>query len=255
MIAGIIAAALVTAAQPCQCDVGSCARLSLPETRPVLCVRRAAEDVHVVGSIRRSGIWELPIVQSVLAEIRRRPGYVVLDIGAHLGQYSVVAAAAGAQVVAFEASADNCRHLVASLKVNKLTHQVTVVNQPVTEQANQRLQYPAGLPSDNTGGWGVELTSGGPLVSTTIDDTVRDSFAGHQFLMKIDIEGYEPQALQGAKSTLLRTAVIWMEWGGGGQSKASMGNWLASLGFEVDSVDCAQSMYTKCPWDVVWRRG
>lgn len=229
--------------------------LRTPDPRPYLCVRNAAHDVHVVGSILRDGIWEAEIVSEFRDAVVEHDDVVVLDVGAHVGQYTIVAAAAGARVVSFEANSDNVRFLESSVDANGFADRVFVINKPVSSTVGERLSYSTpDLPADNIGGWGVQPSPDGPLKSTTIDASLRLLNVLGPYVMKIDIEGYEPHALRGARTTLERTRVIFMEWGDGGPEKRRMARDLVKLGFAVNDAKCRKSGYKRCPWDVVWRR-
>jgi len=243
------------AAPACKCTFGNCAKLSLPPSGSYLCVRDVSQDIPVVGSILRDGLWEGHIVRPFYDEILQHKHAIVLDVGAHIGQYTIVAAAAGARVVAFEANADNVQYIESSLQVNKVNDRVTVINKPVSAEGGQRLQFPTSiLPQDNVGGWGVQLSPTGSLVSTTIDASLASLHLIGPYIMKIDIEGFEPQALLGAQHTLRHTRIIFMEWGDGGPEKRKMAQNLKRVGFVVNDNNCIRTNFKVCPWDVVWRR-
>ena len=128
---------------------------------------------------------------------------------------------------------------------------VTLINRPVSNVSGQHIGFSKSLPQDNTGGWSVQFSTDGHLVSTTIDEALAALQLTGPYIMKIDIEGFEPFALQGAVRSLRRTLVIFMEWGGGGPEKTKMALGLVRMGFTVNDADCEKSGYVRCPWDIV----
>ena len=127
------------------------ARLKLHYLQPTICVRDQAQDIHVVGGILRNGLFEPQIVHAFYKKILQHKDAIVLDVGSHIGQYSIVAASAGARVVAFEANADNCKYLRASLAENHWEDRVTLINRPVSNVSGQRIKFKENLPQQNTG--------------------------------------------------------------------------------------------------------
>lgn len=125
---------------------------------------------------------------------------VVLDVGANIGVLTVMLSdlAAGGSVVAFEPSAENLRYLRANVAGRK---NVEIVEAAVAShdghlQFDDNPEYPAG----------AHLAPGGS-VSTPCRSI--DSWAGEHGLtrldvMKIDVEGAEPQVLSGAGETIRR---------------------------------------------------
>lgn len=241
-----------TAIANCRCKIGVCARLRLPpDANTQICVRPVSQDIHVVGSIVRSGLWEPHVATPFYRAVLKNPSALVLDVGTHLGQYSLIAAASGSTVVGFEANPNNVEYLRASLALNALT--MHIINQPVSVVTGQRFIQRGG-PSRNVGGWGIRPNSTGNLISTTIDDTLlKLGYFTGPIIMKIDIEGHEPQALAGAHETLKRVILIYMEWGNqhATEAKIDMARQLLQFGL---TTPCAATDFKDCPWDIVWKR-
>ena len=74
-----------------------------------MCLHDSSIDNRVSPTIARTGCWECPTVQDMLAMLRAHRNASLLDIGANIGYYSLAAAASGAaaRVNAFEASPRN----------------------------------------------------------------------------------------------------------------------------------------------------
>jgi FkbM family methyltransferase len=129
-----------------------------------------------------------------LARALTAPGKVVLDVGAHLGTFSLALARAGCQVIAVEASPQNVQHLLASVEHNGLGGRVRVIHAAASSRPGVLSFCPRGphgqvCPAGTSGA--VEVPAGpipdllAPLAVRTID------------LVKIDVEGWETEAVEG----------------------------------------------------------
>lgn len=129
------------------------------------------------------------------------PGDTFIDVGAHLGWFSVLAAARGARVFAFEMQTGLIPLIHESLVLNDCADRVDVIG--------------AGLGSScGIVPYRRQSLSASKGVSTDIDDEVRyaplltmdAALAGVQpKLIKIDVQGFEGHVIEGAKETLVRS--------------------------------------------------
>ena len=81
---------------------------TLPKTLGVeapLCVK--ANDQLVSKSVRNGGLWERAVLTTVLTALSKLPSSVLVDGGANVGEFTVMAAALGHEVVAVEPMVDN----------------------------------------------------------------------------------------------------------------------------------------------------
>ena len=81
---------------------------TLPKTLGVeapLCVK--ANDQLVSKSVRNGGLWERAVLTMVLSAVSKLPSSVLIDGGANVGEFTVMAAAMGHEVVAVEPMVDN----------------------------------------------------------------------------------------------------------------------------------------------------
>jgi FkbM family methyltransferase len=86
------------------------------------------QDRHVSRRIREQGIWE-PYETSLLLQLLG-PGGVMVDVGANIGYFTVIAASvvgAGGSVFAFEPDTENFRLLQENLRLNQCERTVTAV--------------------------------------------------------------------------------------------------------------------------------
>jgi FkbM family methyltransferase len=130
------------------------------------------------------------------------PGERVLDLGAHIGAFTLPLAAAGRRVVAIEASARNVALLSASIDLNGFAEGVSLVHAAAADRTGRGsfCEY---------GPWGCLATPAVDLPATPvrcvrIDDLLREQGGGRVGFVKIDIEGSEIKALWGM-ARLLRT--------------------------------------------------
>ena len=147
-----------------------------------------------------------------LAFFRRflRPGDVVLDVGAHVGIFTLVSAlgvGSAGEVHSFEPVPANFEALSRNVELNGFDN--VAVNRVAVgaEPGEARLGVPEGAASLG-GDTSAMYTVGGsahtisaPVV--TLDDYVADRLAGRPIrLLKLDVEGLEPAALEGFDSRL-----------------------------------------------------
>jgi FkbM family methyltransferase len=137
-----------------------------------------------------------------------QPGMTVLDVGANIGYYTLLAArrvGPSGRVYAFEPDARTRSGLEHNLRLNELEN-VTVVPKAVSDTPGTRSLYL----SDSAAKSGLFRTMAeDSVVDTTIVETIRidDLLDGTQVdVVKMDIEGHEPAALRGMSETLARSS-------------------------------------------------
>ena len=132
----------------------------------------------------------------------------VIDVGAHIGTMTIIAAsllAPGGQVLAFEPSPRFFRILQKNISLNKLEEQVQAY--PVAVGATPKQTFINEAVADDTTNH-ID-TVGTPVTQTTLDAQTQN-YRVIDFL-KIDVEGYELEVLQGAPLTLTKTKTIYIE--------------------------------------------
>ncbi len=143
--------------------------------------------------------------QGTVEAVRRflRPGMTCLDIGAHIGMYSILMARSGASVYAFEPFPSTFELLSRNIRENRVDVRAfplacsdstgeSQIFVPVDDDLG-----PAFVPTQ-IGGRG----SGIPVQTARADDLVPESAVVG--LVKMDIEGGEPRALRGMERILRR---------------------------------------------------
>ena len=149
------------------------------------------------------GTWEPHVVEALVQAVE--PGTVAVDIGAHIGFYTLLLSKRVGQsglVVAFEPLPPNFRVLRENLQLNFCPH-VRAVNKAVTDRPG-RLE--ATIPREEALPGSVSLFAdygGEPVVidTVTLDEFVRGLTTPVHFI-KIDVEGAEDVVLAGAIETI-----------------------------------------------------
>lgn len=134
---------------------------------------------------------------------RLSPGDLVIDVGANIGNHSLyLAAVCGCKVVAFEPNIDLAQALEQSVALNGLEKMVRVQAKGVGAQAGTARF--GDLRPDNLGAQSLVPGEGEiPLVSL---DKAR--LAKGIRMIKVDVEGMEPEVLQGARQIITRDRPI-----------------------------------------------
>ncbi len=175
------------------------------------------------------------------------PGTTVVDGGAHIGFYSVMASprtGPGGSVLAFEADPYNFRALSANVRLNRLAN-VALIDKALADHVGRLSFFTS---SGTIAGSLVDKryigeTTAVSVEATTIDDEL--SYEGHEnLIMKLDVEGAEERALRGAERTLraCRTGAVLVEHNpqalrDAGSSDSAVVELLHEYGFSPSFVD------------------
>jgi FkbM family methyltransferase len=166
-------------------------------------------DQHVSESLARDGVWE-PFESELILRILRVSASgtpLMLDCGANLGWYSVLAAVAGgASVVAFEPMPSNAVLLRQNIARNNVHDAVTVYEVALGDKTASGLLH---LSETNQGDHRLHV---GPSKDPSkaketvlvpirqIDDIVSEGGLARPKLVKIDTQGSEVNILRGGLS-------------------------------------------------------
>ncbi len=147
--------------------------------------------------------WELQADDYRLRDMRFGEGDVVIDIGAHVGLFSIYLAKRwpALKVFAFEPFPANFRNCAENLQINSVTN---VVLSPNAITNDSRLLSMATDPHNSGGASAVVKTfeANGivtDLASMTLDEVFLVHEIGRCKLLKIDCEGMEYEILLGAR--------------------------------------------------------
>jgi FkbM family methyltransferase len=130
---------------------------------------------------------------------------VILDIGAYTGIYTLMGLAANQNAIAysFEPNPQQVETLTRNCKINNFTSRVKIYNAAVGQSEGETVLFRDASHPDSTSM--TTLEPGGeeiarvPIIS--IDGLV---IPESRVLMKIDVEGYEVEVLNGSRETLIK---------------------------------------------------
>lgn len=130
-----------------------------------------------------------------------RPGDRFADVGANVGSYSILAAATGAQVVSFEPIPAAFQALLDNVHLNRMASQVTAVQQAVgAEEGMLHMTHDQDTTNHATTQSTIGSSTAMEVSQTRLDIALRGF--GTPKLIKIDVEGFESQVLDGASGLL-----------------------------------------------------
>jgi FkbM family methyltransferase len=166
------------------------------------------EPGEEVVSLLRQGYFEAS--EQALFWLYLRPGDTFIDCGAHIGLYSITADRAtggAARIIALEPGAATSGHLEANLRANGVRNAEVVRaavwstpgNIRFIEESDGKAAYAHVAFAGDDGGDSVP--------ATTLDDVVRGAGVREIAIAKIDVEGAEPEVMQGAARAIARGAL------------------------------------------------
>jgi FkbM family methyltransferase len=166
------------------------------------------------GSIAFTGLYELMLTRRVVELAKESRSGLMVDVGANLGYFTLLWLAGNPQnrVIAFEPAPRNVEFLRRNLEQNSFQDRVTVIEAAAGADRGRMPFHPG--PASETGCGGLSAVT----VETGFEvDVVRldDVIPAHERvdLLKIDAEGSDTWALQGATRLLeqRQIAEIWYE--------------------------------------------
>ena len=168
-------------------------------------LRMRVDPNDLIGrTIFHRGLWERPVAIHFRREVRR--GDIVLDVGANLGQFTLLAShAAGpsGRVFAIEANPQMALNLRHNVALNQLTN-VEIIEAAAWD-CDDRLRLHPGEPGNQ--GMASVASAGAEQAGTLVpavrlDRVLRELGCSRVDVIKIDVEGAEERALQGLAGIL-----------------------------------------------------
>jgi len=181
--------------------------------------------------------------ESALVRDYLKPGMTFVDVGANVGYFTLMAASlvgVRGAVVAFEPSPYAFDRLARTIEGNQLP-QVRAIQAALSDTSGTLQIYVPKLPGNHTPTM-VANDGGDPIDVAThrLDECLVDLGIDRVDLMKIDVEGFEPNVLRGAKSYLEHGKInailcefnrLWLE--ANKSSPAQLYDDITSYGYEL----------------------
>ncbi len=197
-------------------------------------LRHHTDDLWHVSPNREPSV--LKTIRSLLKE-----GDIFVDAGANIGFYTVLAGkivGSNGRVIAIEMMPETTCILKQHVSINHLTN-VVIIEQALADEAGKEIAVK--IPEGQHGQASI-MSSKAPgnavvyVRTTTLAQVLSD--IEEVALMKMDLEGAELLALEGAGDTLQRIrGIIYEDWG-----DERVGNVLRSEGFSVERLDGSNSL-------------
>ncbi len=176
---------------------------------------------------------------------------VFVDIGAHIGSYTFSCAKKAVHTYAFECSPRTFCYLCANIALHGLEYKVTPHSCALGNRSGE-ISYV--VRSEDGGGNGVKplASDNGAMQRVTVQMRTLDSFGISNIgCIKIDVEGFEKEVLEGAVETLRRSnwpPILFESWGTEcGAEKAELHRnlfaYLAELGYQTQRLIGSTDMY------------
>ncbi|MBV1797195.1 FkbM family methyltransferase [Siccirubricoccus sp. G192] len=168
-------------------------------------------DVGICSHLMLEGRWE-PWIEAVLRETVK-PGMRFADVGANFGYYTLLGShwvGPQGRVFSFEANPDICRKLRKSVSINGFDDRATVFDVAVySREAELEFAFVheySGGGAIGAGGPGQWETHRVRVRAAPLDLLLADQSSVD--VLKIDVEGAEPEAIQGAAALLARSPQV-----------------------------------------------
>lgn len=200
----------------------------------------------------RDGMAEKPLIKWVRSKLSKDK--VFIDIGAHIGTYALTCAPNTQHTWAFECSPKNFCYLAANVALHELTDKISPIPFALGNKPGNMKYY---IRSKDGGGNGIKVLSDQDSKCASVDVHVRtlDSFDIQNVgMIKIDVEGFEKEVLEGAVETLKKSGyppIVFESWGDwkeregvpARQIRHELFTYLAGLGYQIHEIDGVRDMF------------
>jgi FkbM family methyltransferase len=177
--------------------------------------------------VARTDLADLQAISHCCSYSRPVKGTVIIDVGAHIGAYTVLVADSHRTLVSVEPDQENFQLLATNVAMNYLSN-VTPVNAALSDKCGKTLLYKHARSTRSS----IISKSGRAVVveTLTLDALVEKYGLRCVDLVKIDVEGAEIDIIQGGSRTISSNQGIRLELGYYSQKADSL---LESLGFHT----------------------
>lgn len=200
-------------------DKFDCVPLKTAVGETKICIFDPKIDNWLSRGFAENGTYQPHLVQSFEMFLEKDRDLNVIDIGANLGEFTIIGAIRNRKVVSVEPLNDTVKRLIRGIQINGLEKQVTLVTNPISNEyadVTLRLYYTNMASSSLVD---VKKKQKGVKYANQVSQTILMDDLIHVIpfkyaILKIDIEGFELNAF--AKSDKLfkeiDIPVVMMEW-------------------------------------------
>ncbi|MDA2914709.1 FkbM family methyltransferase, partial [Acidobacteriia bacterium AH_259_A11_L15] len=201
----------------------------------------------------RLGMHEMAVQRALERDVRA--GMTVYDIGAHLGFFTLGLArlvGPAGKVFAFEPLPENARALRENVALNdSLAGRVRVVEAAVSEASGRRAFYgQVNSAQGRLGGPGARPCQTYQVKTLALDDFVFSRREPAPHLIKLDAEGAEGAALQGARRLLEEARPVCLLEVHGEEAARAVWEVLQAVGYQVVSLERKKRL--GAPEELAW---
>jgi len=179
------------------------------------------------------GVYEKDWLEFISEKLADRTDPIVLDVGANCGHHTLFFAAKGFRVHAFEPNPQLIPLIEEKVQINSIGESVTI--HPIG-LGNESNTLPFALSDDEnqgTGSFRLDRNEGRVMVDLPItegDEYISSKKITKCDLIKIDVEGFEKEVLEGLSETFKKYApVLWVEFSEPDPTKRISQNFLENL--------------------------
>jgi FkbM family methyltransferase len=168
-------------------------------------------DLDFSRQVKYLGNYSTELLETKVFEKYLKPGMRVLDLGANIGFYTLLASSKvgpSGQVIALEPSPQNFKLINLSLEANSFSN-VTTINAAVSDFVGKSFLHLSPYYNSEHSLFNYHYSSGHvnntnkiSIDVTTVDKILEDSLDYTVDLIKMDIEGSESKALDGMQRVL-----------------------------------------------------
>jgi FkbM family methyltransferase len=241
----------------------------------------------ITREFSETGIFEYYLVVRFLRYLIDNPDWLVIDVGAQLGMYTLFGASTGTKVLAVEPFYDNQIRLHKAAVLSDATSHIKLITNALSNKRNEVAKLKKD--SNNIGAQGligdkdlslelknvVNADESKYYVRTIWFDDILDyvplNYQNQKFkkaILKIDIEGFEPYAFQHASKLFdeIQICIIFMEWNVVknadylAKERDEMLDFLYSRGYTAYSTSNAtetlslRENYKNWSYDIIWTK-
>jgi len=142
--------------------------------------------------------WEPNLVKAIyeLFNESRTHNKVFIDCGANIGFFSLLCSSLGCSVYSIEMDKLLCKDIKSNFKLNEFKN-IKIINKALSNKNDEKLYYAIRKENNRGSQLIVDNITNNLSSSITLDKIIEENKIEEVFLIKIDVEGYEKNVLEG----------------------------------------------------------